>query len=250
MILRELFGFNKSAPAAQPTPAPVPTPKLLVSEPPHFNPGQHKNTLISLAKQKGIKAANDLANFLGQCQVETGGWISPAENFNYTDPVRIYKVFTSNFKTPEEAKPYVGNPIALANRALANKNGNGNEASGDGWKYRGRGFIHITGKELYSQVGALAHPENPTIYLQNPILLSTSPKEAALASIAYFKMKVGKGKTARQTTKVVNPAGLKSKERVAATQQAKQQLAQVQRKPGQSATPKPKPQPTKIARSD
>lgn len=260
MILRELFGFgDKQAPVANqanPTP-PVPPvlkgkplpPVVKPNEPPPFNPAQHKNTLIDLAKKKGLKNANDLASFLGQCQVETANWTAAAEKFNYNDPVRIYKVFTSNFKSPDEAKQYINNPVALANRALANKNGNGSEESGDGWKYRGRGFIHITGRELYGQVGAAVHPENPGIYVSNPVLLSTDPKEAALASIAYFKMKVGKGKTAKQATQVVNPAGLKSKERVAATQQNKQQIAQANKKPGQAATPKPKqkPQPTKLA---
>jgi putative chitinase len=251
MILRELFGLsNQTKPATQPpkgAPVTAPViPKIAVSEPQAFNPAQHKETLISLAKAKGLKSANDLSSFLGQCQVETANWTAASEKFGYTDPQRIYKVFTSKFKTPAEATPYVGNPVALANRALANKNGNGDENSGDGWKYRGRGFIHITGRELYAKVGAAVHPENPNIYIDNPTLLSSNPKEAALASIAYFKIKVGKGKTAKQATKVVNPAGLKSKERLAATQQQKQQLAAAQpKKPGQAATPKP--QPTKIA---
>ncbi len=253
MILRELFGIGeKPKPATQPavaTPTPPVIPKIAVSEPQPFSPSEHKDLLIKLAKAKGLKDANDLASFLGQCQVETANWTAAAERFNYEDPTRIYKVFTSNFKSPDEAKPYIKNPVALANRALANKNGNGDEKSGDGWKYRGRGFIHITGRELYGKVGAAVHPENPNIYIDNPTLLSSNPKEAALASIAYFKLKVGRGKTAKQATKVVNPAGLKSKERLAATQQQKQQIAQAQgKKPQVAATPKPKnPQPTKMA---
>lgn len=248
MILRELFSLgNQPKPTTPATPAQQPVmPKIAANEPQAFNPAQHKETLVSLAKAKGLKTANDLASFLGQCQVETANWTAPAEKFGYTDPQRIYKVFTSKFKTPAEAVPYVSNPVALANRALAGKNGNGDEKSGDGWKYRGRGFIHITGRELYAKVGAAVHPENPSIYIDNPTLLSSNPKEAALASIAYFKIKVGMGKTAKQATKVVNPAGLKSKERLAATQQQKQNLALAQpKKPGQAATPKPKP--TKVA---
>lgn len=249
MRLREL-GFSSIDPFSKKNPAPAPVVKQPVQEPAPFKPSQFKDLLIQLAKSKGLSNQNDLASFLGQCQIETANWTQAAESFNYTDPTRIYKVFTSNFKSPEEAKAYVGNPIALANRALANKNGNGDEKSGDGWKYRGRGFIHVTGRELYAKVGAAVHPQNPTIYIDNPTLLSSNPKEAALASIAYFKLKVGKGKTARQASKVVNPAGLKSKERVAATASAKQQLAAAQqtKKTGQAATPAPqKPKPTNLA---
>jgi putative chitinase len=213
-------------PAAPVAPAPVAAPvKQAVTEPTPFDPSTHKPTLISIAKKMGITATNDLANLLGQAQVETASWTKAAENFNYTDPTRIYKVFTSNFPTPQHAAPYVGNPVALANRALANKNGNGDEASGDGWKYRGRGFLHITGKELYAKAGAAVHPENPGIYVTNPSLLSSNPVEAAKAAIWYFKSKVGKGKTSKQATKVVNPAGLKTKERAKASAQIQAQLA-------------------------
>lgn len=253
MRLREL-GFSSIDPFGKKPPASVaktePVIKPSPQEPPQFVPSQHKDLLIKLAKSKGLTNQNDLSSFLGQCQVETANWTKAAESFNYSDPVRIYKVFTSNFKSPEEAKQYVGNPVALANRALSNKNGNGDEKSGDGWKYRGRGFIHVTGRELYAQVGAAVHPQNPTIYIDNPTLLSSNPKEAALASIAYFKIKVGKGKTAKQASRVVNPAGLKSKERVAAAAKEKEKLAAAQtgRKPGQAATPQPQsPKPRQLA---
>jgi putative chitinase len=217
------------------TNAPVP------AEPAPFQPSQHVQTLTNLARQQGLKSQSDLSNFLAQCKIETGNWTRATESFNYTDPQRIYKVFTSNFKTPKEAEPYVGNPVALANRALANKNGNGNERSGDGWKFRGRGFIHLTGRALYAEAGAGVHPQNPNIYIANPALLSSNPKEAALAAIWYYKTKVGKGKTANQASKVVNPAGLKKAERAKAAQQIKTQMAKNQTKPSQSATPKPKP---------
>lgn len=217
--------------AKQPVPAAgaatgmVATPKVAApAEAAHFNPAQYVDLLTKLARQRGITATNDLSNFLGQCKIETANFTRPAEKFAYSDPKWIYRVFTSQFRHPNDAIPYVNNPVALANRGLAGKNGNGDEASGDGWKYRGRGFLHITGRGLYAQVGAIAHPENPSIYVNNPELLSSDPKEAALASIVYFQSKVGKGKTAKQTTKVVNPAGLKSKERAQAATAMKQQL--------------------------
>jgi putative chitinase len=218
------------APVAQPA-APVakPVAKPVAAEPAPFDPAAHKNTLISIAKKMGITAVNDLSNLLGQAQVETASWTKSAESFNYTDPTRIYKVFTSNFPTPQQAAPYVGNQVALANRALANKNGNGDEASGDGWKFRGRGFLHITGRELYAKAGAAVHPENPGIYVANPTLLSSNPVEAAKAAVWYFNTKVGKGKTSKQASKVVNPAGLKTKERAKASAQMQAQLAPVKK---------------------
>ena len=199
-------------------------PTVAPAEPTPFDPAVHKPTLINIAKKMGVTAVNDLSNLIGQAQVETASWTKSAENFNYTDPVRIHKVFTSNFPTAQEAEPYVGNQVALANRALANKNGNGGEASGDGWKYRGRGFIHLTGKQLYADAGAALHPENPGIYLNNPTLLSSNPTEAAKSAVWYFLHKVGKGKSSKQTSKVVNPAGLKTSERGQAAKAAKQEL--------------------------
>lgn len=209
-------------PAAPVKPIPTSQPK---PEPAPFDPASSKNTLINIAKQMGLTAVNDLASFLGQVQVETGNWAAATENFMYNDPKRIYKVFTSNFPSPQHAVPYVGNQVALANRALANKNGNGGESTGDGWKYRGRGFIHLTGKELYAQAGAGVHPENPNIYVDHPELLSSNPIESAKASVWYFLHKVGKGKTAKQASKTVNPAGLKSAERGKAAIAMRKQLA-------------------------
>ena len=194
------------------------------AEPAPFIPDSYKDLLVKTAKKMGITAVNDLSNLLGQAQVETASWTKAAENFNYTDPTRIYKVFTSKFSSPQEAVPYIKNPVALANRALAGKNGNGNEASGDGWRFRGRGFLHITGRELYQQAGAAVHPENPNIYISHPELLSSNPDESAKAAVWYHKTKVGTGKTSKQASLAVNPAGMKSKERAKAVAAQKQQL--------------------------
>jgi putative chitinase len=223
-------------PAATPTPPVKPATNPLVvqakSEPAPFDPAAHKPTLIALAKQRGIKTAHDLSNLLAQCETETAKWTRAVENFNYTDPTRIHKVFTSAFPTPVDAAKYVNNPVALANRALANKNGNGNEASGDGWKYRGRGFIHLTGKENYARAGAAVHPENPSVYVDRPELISSNPKESALVAIWFFKERVGLGKSAKQATVAVSGnAKMKAKERQVAQANIKKSLV------GQAAQP-------------
>ena len=181
-----------------------------------FVPGDHAKTLVTTAKKMGITDKSDLAIFLAQCNVETGNWRRATENFNYTDPNVLQRTFSSRFADEKIAAEYIKRgPVAIANRALANKNGNGNEASGDGWRYRGRGFIHITGRELYAKAGRALHPTNPDIYLKNPDIISSNPEEGARVAAWYYQTFVGKKKTARQASLTVNPAGLKKDQRAA-----------------------------------
>lgn len=215
---------GKKTPPATPTNKPVtPTPKAVPTkpktsaEPPEFRPSDYKPMLTSMAQQVFRKPA-DLANFLGQSAHETANWTKASESFNYTDPQRIYNVFTSKFANPQQAATYINNPVALANRALADKNGNGNEASGDGWRYRGRGFLHITGRENYAKAGAAVHPENPNIYVDTPTLISSNPKESAKVAIWYFKTKVGLGKSTAHATKKVAGSNIGAKQRQKYTQ--------------------------------
>jgi putative chitinase len=215
----------KTGAPAVPTPTPTPAP-VVPTEPAPFNPATSKDLLIKVARSKGITNINDLSQLLGQADAETAGWTMPVEKIKYTDPERVRKVFTTNFPTVNLAQQYINKNdwVAFANKAYANINGNGDEASGDGWRYRGRGFLHITGKELYAKAGASAHPENPGIYVQNPSLLGSNPLEAAKASVWYFLYKNLKGKTSKQATAKVNPAGLKAKERGQAAKAAKKEL--------------------------
>jgi putative chitinase len=206
-----------AAPPPKPVAPPAPTP---------FEPGDHKETLIKVAKKYGIKTDNDLASLLGQVGHETLNWTKSVENLRYTDPKRIYKLFTSAIPNEKAAMPYVNNPIALANVAYAGKNGNGDARSGDGWKYRGRGFLQVTGRANYQMVGQLAHPENPNIYVDNPDLLSTNPVESSRAASAYFIKRVGLGKSVKYATKQINPAGAGAKSRVAAVKQAKRSMSE------------------------
>lgn len=199
-----------------------------VKEPMPFVPSEHMDTLMKAAKAMGITERNDLANFLAQCSVETFNWRKATEQFTYSSPDVLRGAYTSRFNTTATAELYLDSgEVAIANRALSNKNGNGDEASGDGWRYRGRGFIHITGREIYAKVGAGVHPENPEIYLKNPALLSSNPAESAKASAWYFKNMVGKGKTAAQASLKVNPAGLKKDERISASDYYRDKLSQM-----------------------
>jgi predicted chitinase len=96
-----------------------------------------------------------MAAAVGQFLVETGAaFQETVENLNYTTAERIYEVFPSSFSSVTEAEGYVRKPEALANRVYADKLGNGNEASGDGYRFRGRGLIQLTGRTEYAQFAA------------------------------------------------------------------------------------------------
>ncbi len=93
--------------------------------------------------------------FLAQIAHETGGLTRSVENLNYSAE-RLTQIWPTRFPTIESAKPYANNPEKLANKVYANRMGNGPPESGDGYRYRGRGYIQITGKDGYRQTGLRA----------------------------------------------------------------------------------------------
>ena len=103
---------------------------------------------LCIAKNKNINSNVRLAHFLSQVAHESGNFKLVVENLRYTAN-RLLVIFPRYFKTIEEARRYALNPEAIANRAYANRIGNGNEASGDGFRYRGRGYLQLTGKANY-----------------------------------------------------------------------------------------------------
>lgn len=93
------------------------------------------------------------AAFIGQCSHESSAFTRLEENLYYNDPTRIAKMFSA-LRQVEQARAYVGKPRAMANVVYAGRNGNGNVESGDGWTYRGRGLIQITGRGNYRSAAA------------------------------------------------------------------------------------------------
>lgn len=89
-----------------------------------------------------------LAHFLAQSAHESGNFKIVYENLYYS-AARLVQVFPRYFPNLESATPYNMNPEKIANKVYANRMGNGNEASGDGWNFRGRGDIQLTGKSNY-----------------------------------------------------------------------------------------------------
>ena len=89
-----------------------------------------------------------VAAFMAQTAYESCDYTVLEENLNYSAS-RLCEVFRKYFANITEAESYEHNKEKIANRVYANRMGNGDEASGDGWKYRGRGIIQITGKDNY-----------------------------------------------------------------------------------------------------
>ncbi len=89
-----------------------------------------------------------VAGFLAQVSHESGGFQFIVENLNYSAEA-LSRVWPNRFP-PDIAAAYARNPEKIANRAYCDRMGNGDEASGDGWKYRGRGLIQLTGKDNYA----------------------------------------------------------------------------------------------------
>lgn len=104
-----------------------------------------------------------IAAFLAQIGHESNRLRVVTENLNYSDK-GLLTTFKKYF-TPEQAKAYAKQPERIANRVYANRMGNGDEASGQGWKYRGRGLIQLTGRSNYAEcskdigIDILSHPD-------------------------------------------------------------------------------------------
>ena len=99
------------------------------------------------AKDFGITSNLRLAHFLAQCALESMNFTAVVENLNYSGQ-RLLQVFPKYFKNVD-VNAYARNPEKIGNRVYANRMGNGDEASGDGFNYRGRGYIQLTGKNNY-----------------------------------------------------------------------------------------------------
>ena len=105
-------------------------------------------TLCKMQQVFGISSNEATAHFVAQITHETGNFKHAEENLNYSAKA-LRNVFSKYFPTQELANQYARNPVAIANRVYANRMGNGNEHTGEGWLYRGRGAIQLTGKTNY-----------------------------------------------------------------------------------------------------
>ncbi len=129
------------------------------------------------AAEFGITSNLRLAHFLAQCALESTGFTATVENLNYR-AARLMQVFPKYFRGVDPAA-YANNPAKIANRVYANRMGNGDEASGDGFKFRGRGYIQLTGKNNYTSFSTFVGED----CVANPDLVAT---KYPLASAAFY----------------------------------------------------------------
>lgn len=150
----------------------------------------HKHPLTkkyeSLFRKFGVDTTMKLSHFLGQLEHESG--LKPIEENLLYSAKRLLDVFPKYFRSISEAEKYARNPEKIANRVYANRMGNGDEKSGDGYKYRGRGFIQLTGKNNYREltIWAKANGINAN-YVDNPDLLLREA-DALISALWFWKI--------------------------------------------------------------
>lgn len=139
------------------------------------------NPLARACARMGIDNPKRFAAFVGQCAHESAGFAQLQEQLSYSSAERIVRVFGTRAGGLDAAAQLVRKPEALANRVYAFRNGNRDEASGDGWAYRARGLLGLTGLGNYLAAElALDEPysERPDMLLQ--------PEHAAMTAAWYF----------------------------------------------------------------
>ena len=139
-----------------------------------FGPGTLK-AAAAYYKLSPVRAAH----FFAQCAHESGNWKATSENLNYSAK-GLRGIFRKYFPTDALANAYARQPQKIANRVYANRMGNGPESSGDGWKFRGRGFLQLTGHDNYK---ALSQYINRPDIMDNPDLVAG---ELAIESALWF----------------------------------------------------------------
>jgi len=124
----------------------------------------------------GIATPRQQAGFIGQCSHECGNFKVLEENLNYR-AATLMKLWSKRFPTLEIANEYAGNARKIANKVYSSRMGNRDEASGDGWRFRGRGCIQLTGHSGYYHAGQALGVD----FVKDPDLVAT-PTYAALTA--------------------------------------------------------------------
>jgi putative chitinase len=126
------------------------------------------NELSEMLPVFDIASVGRVAAFVAQTAHESGGYRALTENLNYAGDALV-KLWPKHFDSTI-SNQYHRNPQAIANRAYRNRMGNGDEASGDGWKFRGRGLIQLTGRDNYTRFAEYAGitVDDAAEYLETP----------------------------------------------------------------------------------
>jgi len=143
------------------------------------NPEAFVAPLTKVCAKYGINTKARLAAFLAQVGHESGGFRYLKENLNYSSDA-LLRVFPKYFPTRALAESYARKPAKIGSRIYANRMGNGDEASGDGYKFCGRGAIQLTGRQNYERFAAAMEMslDDAIAYLETP--------EGACMSAGWF----------------------------------------------------------------
>jgi putative chitinase len=172
MIMAE----GQSVPAPVETPIPQSTGGLKLEKLKGHIPDAVIAMIPAVAQKFQIDSALRLAHFLAQCGHESGGFRLTKENLNYSAK-GLNGIFKKYFPTLESALPYERKPEKIANKVYGGRMGNGPEASGDGAKFCGRGYIQLTGKDNYTAFGKSIGEDvcaNPQVVAEKYALLSAA----------------------------------------------------------------------------
>jgi putative chitinase len=184
------------------------------------DPEIHASALEDARQTSSVTTARRLCHFLGQVFVETGGFAIMVENLNYKDPARLDGIFSAVHGSEDARDLIRRGPEAIANRVYANRLGNGDEASGDGWRYRGSGYKQLTGRSNYREIGGIVNLD-----LEGNPELAREPRTAASVAFAFWDARqcsllADVGDIEGVTEKINGPAKLGLQERRAATLRA------------------------------
>ena len=184
------------------------------------DPDLHATALEAARQTSSVTTPRRLCHFMGQVFVETNGFTSMVENLNYKNPERLDAIFSAVKGTDDARALIAQGPEAIANRVYANRLGNGDEASGDGWRYRGSGYKQLTGRANYREIGGIVNLD-----LENNPELAREPDSAARVAFAFWDARqcsplADDGDVEGVTEKVNGPAKLGLQERRAATVRA------------------------------
>ena len=166
----------------------------------------------------GIATVDEQAAFIGQYSHESNHFRTLQENLNYR-PETLHQLWPQRFPTMEIAAQYAHQPEKIANKVYANRMGNRDEASGDGFRFHGRGLPQLTGHDLYFHFGQFIGED----LIVNPDLVAT-PKYAAMAGGWYWKTHnlsaAADAEDWVKVTKIINGGTFGLEERVALTKHA------------------------------
>lgn len=202
-------GQNLNAATAKVEPAPEAiTADRLVTLAPTLRPWlaeEHAAALEAARLSADLTTTTRVRHFIAQCAHETGGFARLIENLNYRDPVKLDRLFSKVRGQAHARMLIAAGPEAIANCVYANRIGNRNEASGDGWRYRGRGYLQVTGRANYIEIG-----EAIGLQLETTPGLLASPPHAAEAAARYWRWKginaAADHDDVRAVTAKINPA--------------------------------------------